>query len=125
MSDQDHIDLPACPTEDSENCFWDAGVQGNGHGESFFTYDGQHVPLATVDGYEIQSVWVNPDALATYSAEMAWGVTFTETTTPPDPPNLLAASGLDFTAPALLVGGTVIACLAALAVMAYRGVKKS
>lgn len=24
--------LPACPTEDSDNCYWDADTQGNGQG---------------------------------------------------------------------------------------------
>lgn len=28
-------DYPACPTEDSVACFWDAQVQGNHHGRSF------------------------------------------------------------------------------------------
>lgn len=27
--------MPACPTEDSSNCKWDAQVQGNGLGHSF------------------------------------------------------------------------------------------
>jgi hypothetical protein len=29
--------LPPCPTEDSDNCYWDAGTRGNGDGESFVT----------------------------------------------------------------------------------------
>lgn len=28
--------LPACATEDSVNCFWDASEQGNGLGEDVF-----------------------------------------------------------------------------------------
>lgn len=28
---------PACVTEDDTNCFWDATVQGNGFGNSFYT----------------------------------------------------------------------------------------
>lgn len=31
--------LPACPTEDSNNCYWDAEDQGNGQGFSFVTID--------------------------------------------------------------------------------------
>jgi len=26
-----------CPTEDSINCYWDARLQGNGHGHSFYS----------------------------------------------------------------------------------------
>lgn len=29
---------PACPTEDSTHCYWDASVQGNGVGTSFVAY---------------------------------------------------------------------------------------
>lgn len=29
--------LPACPTEDSTNCGWDATTHGNGTGHSFIT----------------------------------------------------------------------------------------
>jgi hypothetical protein len=32
--------LPACVTEDSDNCFWDAREQGNGAGLSFVTLNG-------------------------------------------------------------------------------------
>lgn len=33
--------LPACPTEDSSFCRWDASVQGNGEGTSFVsTWEG-------------------------------------------------------------------------------------
>lgn len=32
--------LPACVTEDSDNCYWDADVQGNGIGASFYTLNG-------------------------------------------------------------------------------------
>lgn len=32
--------LAPCPTEDSDNCFWDADAQGNGEGRSFVTIDG-------------------------------------------------------------------------------------
>jgi hypothetical protein len=34
------LDLPACVTEDSDNCVWDARVMGNGRGESFVAYEG-------------------------------------------------------------------------------------
>ena len=29
--------IPACATEDSTSCYWDATTQGNGQGESFYT----------------------------------------------------------------------------------------
>ncbi|QED11918.1 hypothetical protein SEA_MASHLEY_102 [Microbacterium phage Mashley] len=32
--------LPPCLTEDSDNCVWDARVDGNGEGRSFVTIDG-------------------------------------------------------------------------------------
>lgn len=32
--------LPACPTEDSDDCYWDARLHGNGAGRSFVTVDG-------------------------------------------------------------------------------------
>jgi hypothetical protein len=32
--------LVACATEDSDNCFWDAAVRGNGEGTSFVTLNG-------------------------------------------------------------------------------------
>lgn len=30
--------IPACPTESSVNCFWDAQAQGNGLGQSFYIF---------------------------------------------------------------------------------------
>lgn len=32
--------LPPCAAEDSDNCFWDATVRGNGEGRSFVSLDG-------------------------------------------------------------------------------------
>ena len=34
------IILPACPTEDSDDCFWDARWRGNGKGQSFYVVAG-------------------------------------------------------------------------------------
>lgn len=31
------FNLPACATEDSTHCYWDASVQGNGQGASFIS----------------------------------------------------------------------------------------
>jgi hypothetical protein len=35
-----NIVIPPCPTEDSENCYWDAAQRGNGIGTSFIRFDG-------------------------------------------------------------------------------------
>lgn len=32
--------IPACPMEDSTNCFWNASTQGNGQGRSFIDWEG-------------------------------------------------------------------------------------
>jgi hypothetical protein len=32
--------LPPCPTEDADDCYWDAPTMGNGSGRSFITVDG-------------------------------------------------------------------------------------
>lgn len=34
------ITLPACQQEDGYNCYWDAGVNGNGLGRSFYDVQG-------------------------------------------------------------------------------------
>lgn len=34
-------ELVACEFEDSQNCFWDAELQGNGIGESFIDIEGE------------------------------------------------------------------------------------
>lgn len=33
---QGGLTIPACPTEDSVNCFWDASEQGNGLGQDLW-----------------------------------------------------------------------------------------
>ena len=33
--------IPECKTEDSDNCFWNAQVRGNGEGRSFIVLDGR------------------------------------------------------------------------------------
>lgn len=32
--------LELCQTEDSDNCYWNATLQGNGNGKSFINFDG-------------------------------------------------------------------------------------
>lgn len=46
-----HGGINACATEDSDNCYWDAGAAGNGVGQSFVAWDGQvyYGPDVTVD----------------------------------------------------------------------------
>lgn len=36
------IQLPACATEDSDNCYWDAAQHGNGAGVPFIVIDGEY-----------------------------------------------------------------------------------
>lgn len=33
--------LPPCPTEDSDQCYWNAVEHGNGQGTSFIAVDGR------------------------------------------------------------------------------------
>lgn len=40
-TDQGVTQLPACPTEDSDNCHWDAHRQGNRTGQSFDVIHGE------------------------------------------------------------------------------------
>lgn len=35
------LTLPACPTEDSDNCLWDGMQHGNGKGRTFYTLNGE------------------------------------------------------------------------------------
>lgn len=37
--------LPACPTEDSTGCYWDASIRGNGEGHSFIALDNMVILL--------------------------------------------------------------------------------
>lgn len=39
-SEEPQSTLPACATEDSDNCRWDADTQGNGIGRSFVVVNG-------------------------------------------------------------------------------------
>lgn len=56
----DYIYLPACATEDSTDCYWDATVQGNGHGTSFATYQGHTLTYTVPEGSYTLDVAVNP-----------------------------------------------------------------
>lgn len=37
--------VPVCPTEDSNNCLWNARTQGNGQGSSFIDVGGYLIRL--------------------------------------------------------------------------------
>lgn len=41
--------LPACETEDSDNCWWDATEHGNGEGLSFVVIEGEVTYLAPMN----------------------------------------------------------------------------
>lgn len=41
------IVLPACPTEDSVGCYWDASAHGNEQGSSFIAIDDETVLYLT------------------------------------------------------------------------------
>lgn len=41
LADAAPLELVPCVTEDSDNCYWDADRQGNGHGRSFVTIGGE------------------------------------------------------------------------------------
>jgi hypothetical protein len=41
--------LPPCPTEDSDDCYWDAATMGNGSGRSFMVESGVVTYLDSVD----------------------------------------------------------------------------
>ncbi len=40
VTDERIITLIPCPTEDSDNCYWDAETMGNGQGTSYVSIDG-------------------------------------------------------------------------------------
>jgi len=47
------LEIPPCPTEDSDGCYWDASTRGNGLGKSFVaTNDGEVIWL---DGWTCEA----------------------------------------------------------------------
>lgn len=91
----DYTLLPACPTEDSTDCYWDATVQGNGTGSSFASVDGVQIPLTVPEGTYILDVAAYPDgtALAAYQ-EYATVQTVPEAGYDPLPIAALAVAGI-------------------------------
>lgn len=91
--------LPACPTEDSANCYWDATVQGNGLGTSFVDIDGTAHPLTVPEGYYVLDVALSP-------APQGFSVAYQEY-----PSAIDAVAGYDPTAVTLLAAAGIIASL--------------
>lgn len=52
--------LPACATEDSDDCYWDSGAMGNGVGESFAMIDGERIPWCTDEIADARGVCWGP-----------------------------------------------------------------
>lgn len=96
-----HTELPVCPTEDSNECYWDATIQGNGLGTSFVNYDGVTTYLDVPADHYILGVGVTPDnvpsvAYQEYDAIATPNVAYT----------------VDFTLPIVIVAAAVIASIA-------------
>lgn len=135
------IALAPCPTEDSVDCFWDATVQGNGVGQSFFVFDGITVLVEVPDGFFIESVQVDEDHFFEpgYAGGAGYGVTFAEPDAPPvgvtpvPVPTVTAtaaptsssvplpATGLDMTAPVLMLGVAVLVSIVGVVLSAWKG----
>lgn len=88
----DTIELPACRTEDSTNCWWDATVHGNGEGHSFVNYEqtwqvlefpeGNHLTGVTVTIHEDDGGYT-PDIFHTFEWFTAPNTTTTTVVTTP------------------------------------------
>lgn len=61
---------PACASEDSTGCFWNAETQGNGTGESFYVDEtGQVYYLPAVEGSAIASLQACSDNLKAWTRD--------------------------------------------------------
>lgn len=96
----DYTPLPACPTEDSTNCYWDAVTNGNSTGQSFANIDGTIHPISVPDNYYILEAVAYTDGTP--------GIAFQEMAPP--------APAYDLTAPALLVVATLVTAVIAVVV---------
>lgn len=118
------IDLPACLTEDSTDCWWDAGFFGNGEGVSFVTYGSTWQAIDVPAGHRIEDVSVTPavidpgDYTAADQPTFEW--TFTQVTTstsvPPAyiPINLPPTGGAAVTTVVITAGVALAAGITAL-----------
>ncbi len=88
--------LPACPTEDSTDCYWDATQPGNGYGNSFVDIDGTAHTLTVPDGHYVLDVALSPAPQGFSVAYQEYPVLpeFTVAGYDPTPVVILAAAGL-------------------------------
>jgi len=95
----DYTYLPACATEDSTNCYWDATQQGNGYGNSFVDIDGTIHYLDVPDNYYILDAVISP------ASPTGYAVAYQEMT----PTAVDAAPAYDPTAIVVVVTAALIA----------------
>lgn len=103
----DIIMLPACPTEDSTNCYWDATQHGNGYGNSFVDIDGTAYYLDVPDNYYILEAAISPASPTGYSVayqEMAPAATEVAPAFDPTAIVVVVAAALIASAVTLVVG---------------------
>ena len=112
----DFIYLPACTTEDSHDCYWDATVQGNGTGTSFATYQGHTLTYTVPEGSYTLDVAVNP------ASPTGFTTVFQEY---PAAVQDTPAPAYDLTLPVVIVAVALAACGVALVVGFFRRDKVS
>lgn len=105
----DYIYLPACTTEDSTDCYWDATVQGNGTGTSFIDIDGVQHTVTVPEGSYILSAVAFTDGTP--------GVAYQAY---PEAAQDNPAYGIDMTLPVIIVAAALAASVIALAVGFFR-----
>lgn len=95
--------LPACETEDSTNCYWDATVQGNGLGQSFVDINGTAHYVTVPENHYILDAALSP-------APQGFSIAYQEY-----PAAIDAVDGYDPTAVILLAAAGIIASFIILA----------
>ena len=99
----DFIYLPACATEDSTDCYWDATTQGNGTGTSFIDIDGVQHTVTVPEGSYILSAVAFTDGTP--------GVAYQAY---PEAAQGSPAYAVDLTLPVVIVAAALAACGVAL-----------
>jgi hypothetical protein len=64
----DEPTIPACATEDSTNCYWDATEHGNGSGQSFIDVNG--TPYYAVSPNATESAWATSECQTQLTAAL-------------------------------------------------------